>query len=171
LVAILEDFTLGISPAKNYLHNICLCNRDTGEVFYDKLGYTYIELRNFEKKETELETDLERWLFLLKHMYTFDKIPAYFRKPIFEKLFNIAEYTNFTKEEKEMYDSSLKYKWDNKNVLDYAVMEAVKEAESKAREKILEEKKDIAREFKKMGIALADIAKGTGLSIEEIEKL
>jgi len=26
-------------------------------------------------------------------------------------------------------------------------------------------------EFKKMGIAIADIAKGTGLSIEEIEKL
>ncbi len=29
----------------------------------------------------------------------------------------------------------------------------------------------IAMEFKKMGIAIADIAKGTGLSIEEIEKL
>lgn len=29
----------------------------------------------------------------------------------------------------------------------------------------------IALEFKKMGIAIADIAKGTGLSIEEIEKL
>ena len=29
----------------------------------------------------------------------------------------------------------------------------------------------IAMEFKKMGIAIADIAKGTGLSIEQIEKL
>lgn len=29
----------------------------------------------------------------------------------------------------------------------------------------------IALEFKKMGIAIADIAKGTGLSVEEIEKL
>ena len=29
----------------------------------------------------------------------------------------------------------------------------------------------IALEFKKMGIAIADIAKGTGLSIEEVEKL
>ena len=175
LVAILEDFTLGISPAKNYLHNICLCNRDTGEVFYDKLGYTYIELRNFEKKENKLETDLERWLFLLKHMYTFDKIPAYFRKPIFEKLFNIAEYTNFTKEEKEMYDNSLKYKWDNKNVLDYAVMEAIKQTESKIREeeqkKAFEDKKDIASKLKKMEISLIDIANSTGLSIEEIEKL
>lgn len=29
----------------------------------------------------------------------------------------------------------------------------------------------IAMEFKKMGLPIADIAKGTGLSIEEIEKL
>ncbi|MCY4778804.1 hypothetical protein ORI89_04010 [Sphingobacterium sp. UT-1RO-CII-1] len=29
----------------------------------------------------------------------------------------------------------------------------------------------IALEFKKMGLPIADIAKGTGLSIEEIEKL
>ena len=36
-----------------------------------------------------------------------------------------------------------------------------------------EEKKalDIAREFKKMGLAIEDIAKGTGLSVEEIENL
>jgi hypothetical protein len=59
-----------------------------------------------------------------------------------------------------MYNSSLKYKWDNKNVLDYAVKEAK-----------LEEAKEIARELKKMGMCLEDIAKGTKFSIEEIEKL
>jgi hypothetical protein len=30
---------------------------------------------------------------------------------------------------------------------------------------------NIAREFKKMGLSIEDIAKGTGLSIEEIENL
>jgi predicted transposase/invertase (TIGR01784 family) len=34
-----------------------------------------------------------------------------------------------------------------------------------------EEAITIARELKKIGIRLEDIAKGTGLSIEEIEKL
>ncbi|MBB1645584.1 hypothetical protein [Sphingobacterium sp. UME9] len=34
-----------------------------------------------------------------------------------------------------------------------------------------EEATAIALEFKKMGLPIADIAKGTGLSIEEIEKL
>jgi PD-(D/E)XK nuclease family transposase len=93
-----------------------------------------------------------------------DKIPVYLRKPIFEKLFNIAAYINLTKEEKTMYDSSLKYKWDNKNVLDYAVSTAKAEGEHK---KAL----DIARVLKKEGLTSEFIAKTTKLSIEEIEKL
>ena len=59
-----------------------------------------------------------------------------------------------------MYDSSLKYKWDNKNVLDYAVKEA------KYKKAI-----DIALEMKKDGLPLLQISKFTKLSIEEIEKL
>jgi predicted transposase/invertase (TIGR01784 family) len=163
-VALLEDFTLAASPAHEYLHDICLCNRHTGGIFYDKLGYTYIELINFVKAEAELETDLDKWLYVLKHLSQMNKIPAYLRKPIFEKLFSIAEYTNLTKEEKEMYDSSLKYKWDNKNVLDYAVNEGIEKGK-------LEQAKAIARELKKEGLAIEFIAKTTKLSIEEIEKL
>ena len=59
-----------------------------------------------------------------------------------------------------MYDSRLKQKWDNKNVLDYAVNEGK-----------LEQTKAIARELKKEGLAFDFIAKTTKLSIEEIEKL
>jgi len=164
LIALLEDFTLQISSGPEYLHDICLCNRDTGEIFYDKLGYIYLELNKFVKSEAELETDLDKWLFILKNINRMDKLPVYLRKPIFEKLFNIAEYTNLTKEERNMYDSSLKYKWDNKNVLDTAVKEAVSDAEHKNTLKI-------ALEFKKLGVPATDIAKATGLSIEEIAKL
>ena len=168
LVALLEDFTLPASPGDEYLHDICLCNRETGEIFYDKLGYTYIELRKFVKEGAELETDLDKWLYVLKNMSRMDKIPVYLRKPIFEKLFNIAEYTNLTKEEKNMYDSSLKYKWDNKNVIDTAVLEAETRGIEKGEHK---KALTVALEFKKMGLKNEDIAKGTGLSIEEIEKL
>jgi len=63
-----------------------------------------------------------------------------------------------------MYDSNLKYKWDNKNVLDYAVQEAKKEAK-------LEEAIEIAREMKKGGLPIDQIVKFTKLSIEQIDKL
>jgi predicted transposase/invertase (TIGR01784 family) len=134
LIALLEDFALQDSPAGEYLHDICLCNRLTGKIFYEDLGYIYVELTKFVKTEDQLETGLDKWLFVLQNMSSMDKIPVYLRKTIFEKLFNIAEYSNLTKEEKTMYDSSLKQKWDNKNVLDYAVKEAVKEAVKDARE-------------------------------------
>ena len=167
LIALLEDFKLEDSPANKYLHDICLCDRETGEIFYDKLGYIYIELSKFVKTGTELETDLDRWLYFLKNMPGMDRLPVYLRKPIFEKLFSIAEYTNLTKEEKIMYDSNLKHRWDNKSVLDYAVQEAL-EVE---RKKAFEEKKAIVMEMKKDGLPLAQISKFTKLSIEEIEKL
>lgn len=175
LIALLEDFTLEVSPANEYLHDIYLCNRDTGKIFYDKLGYTYIELSNFVKTGAELETDLDKWLYVLKHLSQMDKIPVYLRKPIFEKLFSIAEYTNLTKEEKTMYDSSLKYKWDNKNVLDYALKEGMEKGIAQGIVQGIEQgeyKKAIAiaRELKKEGLAIEFIAKTTKLSIEEIEK-
>lgn len=34
------------------------------------------------------------------------------RKPIFEKLFDVAEYSKMKTEDKQMYDVSLKRKWD-----------------------------------------------------------
>jgi len=168
MIALLEDFTLKIGNITDYLHEVCLCNRDTGEIFYDKLNYTYIELFKFVKTETHLETELDKWLYVLKNMSTMNKIPVYLRKPIFEKLFNIAEYSNMTKEEKTMYDRSLKYKWDNKNVLDYALKEGRERGlEQGAHQKAVE----IACELKKEGLAIEFIAKTTKLSIEEIEKL
>ena len=172
LVALLEDFTLQINSGVEYLHDICLCNRDTGEIFYDKLGYIYLELNKFVKGEAELVTDLDKWLYVLKNISRMDKLPIYLRKPIFEKLFNIAEYTNLTKEERNMYDSSLKYKWDNKNVLDTALQEGFEKGiEQGIQQGEHKRTLELAREFKKMGIPSKDIAKGTGLSIDDIEKL
>jgi predicted transposase/invertase (TIGR01784 family) len=134
VIVLMDGFTLPDSTNSQYLHDICLCSRDNGEVFYEGLGFVYLELLNFAKTEAELETDLDRWLYVLKNMAKMDKIPLYLRKPIFEKLFNIAEYSNLSKEEKEMYDVELKRKWDNANILAYAKEQARKEglAEGKA---------------------------------------
>jgi len=141
-------------------------------IFYNGLGYIYIELIKFVKKEAELKTDLDRWLYVLKNMSRMKKMPLYLRKPIFEKLFNIAEYSNLTKEEKIMYDSSLKRKWDNENALDYAVREAKREGIKEGiKEGRYEEAVQIAGELKKEGMPVALIARFTKLSEEEIEKL
>lgn len=56
-------------------------------------------------------------------------------------------------------------------LLDKAEKQGIEKGRMKERAKLKAEKHAIALEFKKMGLPVADIAKGTGLSIEEIEKL
>ena len=168
LIALLEKTTLEDSPADEYLHNVRLSYVGSGQPFYDKLGFTYIELSKFTKPEVELETDLQKWLYILKNMSRMDKLPVYLRKPIFEKLFQIAEYTNLSKEERLMYDTSLKYKWDNENVREYEIEEAIKATEERVRR---EDTFVTAQKMKNLGFSAQQIAAVTGLSEEEIGRL
>jgi len=175
LIAILE-FNFKESPAGEYLHHVALVNTNTHEIFYNKLGYKFLELPKFVKTEEELETDLDRWFYLLKHMSHLDKVPAVLNKRVFQKVFKIAEVSKLTKEEKAMYDSSLKAKWDYENSIAYAEEKAEERGIEKGIERGIEKgeyKKAIAiaRELKKEGLAIEFIAKTTKLSIEEIERL
>lgn len=155
-------------------------NKETGEIFYDKLGFTYIELAKFGKSEQELETPLEEWLYALKHLSRLDKIPVYLRKPIFEKLFKIAEYTNLNKEEKMLYDTSLKRKWDKQALIEGAIEEGLEKSMKQGLEQGLEKgleqgakrkQVEIANALKLEGLSTDLISKTTGLPLQDIEKL
>ena len=74
-----------------------------------------MELPKFVKTEDQLETDLDRWFYLLKHMSSLDRVPAVLNKRVFQKVFKIAEVSKLSKEERAMYDSNLKAKWDYEN--------------------------------------------------------
>jgi predicted transposase/invertase (TIGR01784 family) len=164
MVALLEQFRLEGVPEEEYLHHIALCFTDTGKVFYNKLGYTYMELSKFDKQENELAADIDKWLYVLKNISQMDKLPVFLRKPIFEKLFRLAEYANLTKEERTMYDNIVKASWDNQNIIEGA--ELIGEMKGEKRKAL-----EIAREMKKEGLPLEQIARFTKLSVEEIEQL
>lgn len=172
VIVLMDGFPMpGGDHDDRYLHDISLCNRDTGEVFYDDLGFIYIELANFAKEESELETDLDGWLYVLKNMSKLNKIPIYLRKPIFEKLFDIAEYSKLTKEEKDMYDTSLKRKWDTVSALEYARREGEERGIEKERTKAHAEKLRSATKMKKSGFEDALIADFLELPIEVVREL
>ena len=124
-IAILETFSLDTAD-KRYLRtaNIRCC--ETNKIFYDGLKFIFIELCNFADI-TNQDSDLEKWLFVLKNMSQLDKIPLYLKKPVFQKLFQISEYSNLQKEERTMYDLSIRHKWDYDNTLKYAKKIAEKE--------------------------------------------
>ena len=126
----------------------------------------------FTKAEADLQTDLDRWFYLLKNMSRMEKMPLYFDKRIFQKVFQIAEVSNLTKEERMLYERSLKEKWDYENVLAYAVNEGKQEGIQEGRQKgIHEEKLVTARKLKAKGYSAEEISEITELPIAEIEKL
>jgi len=105
-----------------------------------------------------------------------EKIPLYFDKRVFQKVFQIAEVSNLTKEERMLYERSLKEKWDYENVLAYAVNEAGEKKYAEGIEKgiekgIHEEKLVTARKLKAKGYSAEEISEITELPTSEIERL
>lgn len=75
------EFSLDEGSDK-YFYDVALCDKETNEVFYDKLGYKFIVLPNFNKGEDELETIMDQWLYLLRHLSEMDEIPKCLDKRI-----------------------------------------------------------------------------------------
>ncbi|MES2456127.1 MAG: Rpn family recombination-promoting nuclease/putative transposase [Bacteroidota bacterium] len=163
-VAVLETSSDLSTGNDRYIHDACLCYRETGEIFYEGLGYTYLDLPNFVKTEEECVSELDRWLYWLKHLHETDELPEYLRATIFERLFNIAEYTKLSKEEQAMYNQDLKRKWDN----EAARVNSIEEGKAKGR---YEQALEIAAEMKRKNFPDETIAELTKLKIEEIKSL
>lgn len=83
------NFRLGDSPGK-LCTDIVLSDRNTHEVFSDKLRFIFIELPAFTNEE-ECITDFERWIYVLKNMETLNRLPFKARKAVFEKLEKIID--------------------------------------------------------------------------------
>ena len=52
-------------PQDSLRHEVKLVDVDDKHVFYDKLTFLYLEMPKFTKKEDELETMFDKWLFVL----------------------------------------------------------------------------------------------------------
>ena len=112
------------------------------EVFYNKLKFIYIELPKFKKTIDELNTHLEKWLYLLKHLAELsDRNPL--QEGIFRDLFAAAEIANFSQAEQNSYQNSLKYYRDMNNVVDTSRQEGIKEGELKAETRILDRDRSV----------------------------
>jgi len=151
------------------------------KVFYEKLTFITLQMPNFTKKETELKTNFEKWLFIIKNLHKLDEVPKKFQSKIFKKLFSVASYSALNKQEREQYEESLKYYNDLKNSLDTSKEEGREEIRQEllpkleeANQKIVDANqklKESVRAMKQFGIPIELIINTTGLTKEEIEKM
>ena len=161
---------------------------DDNRTFSDRLQLVFLEMPKFRKREDELESFSDKWLFVIKNLYQLDDKPKGLTEGIFKKIFKEASVANLQSPEKEEYEESLKIYRDWYNVIDTAKneglaegrAEGLAEGEAKGRAEGLAEGLaeganqqaiETARNAKTLGLPVETISQLTGLSAEEIKDL
>ena len=115
------------------VHIVQLKNQNC-EVFYDKLKFIYIQLPKFKKTIDQLETHLDKWLFILRNLANLtDPPPESLQETAFNELFEVAAIANFSRTEEASYHNSLKYYRDMNNVVDTARQEGIEKGREEGR--------------------------------------
>ena len=181
-------FPEGEYPSDSFIHEIKLKDVEDNHVFYDKLTFVYLEMPKFSKREDELETMFDKWMFALTNLTQLLERPKALQERIFTRLFEQAEVARFTPVERNEYVASKKEYWDNYSIVTTAMKKGLSEglaqglakglAQGRAEgieegraEGIREGIRATARNLKQMGLSADDIVKATGLMSDEIERL
>lgn len=144
--------------------------------FSDKLNFIFVEMPKFRKTETELETFMDKWLYVIKNLYRLQDKPAALTEGIFKKLFEVAEIAAFSKNERYDYEENLKNYLDWFNVMRTAKNEGRAEGREEGREEgraegelALLTKQVLAK--KEKGKTASEIAEMLEVDIEVVDEI
>ena len=178
LIALLNFKREDIS--KEFRTDVALMDMKRKTLFSDKVRMVYLQLPFFTKELDECETLFEKLIFVLKHMDVLQRMPWLAQDAVFQKLASIADVASLSKQERLAYDENLRKYRDTIAVMEGQYLEGMEKGEVKGRaegraeglaEGRAEERRDNARKMKADGMAIELIAKYTGLTTEEIDKL
>lgn len=189
------NFTLDDMSGNDVITRVTLKD-EKNNVFSKNLQFIFVEMPKFGKSEEQLDSFLDKWLFVIQNMSRLDDKPAALTEAIFLKLFKESEIAQFSKVERAEYEESLKVFWDFSNVLGSAERKGLKEGLKKGVKKGLEKgrkegrieglaeglakgreegEKETnirnAKNLKSLGVDVETISKATGLSLDEVKSL
>ncbi|MBR6182901.1 MAG: Rpn family recombination-promoting nuclease/putative transposase [Prevotella sp.] len=107
-------------------HEVKLMDVEDKHVFYDKLTFVYLEMPKFNKTEDQLETMMDKWLYVLRNLSKLMERPAALQERVFTRLFEQAEIARFSKNELFDYEESLKVYRDLFNVVNSAEQKGIR---------------------------------------------
>lgn len=174
------NFAEGLEDARRWHHEVKLMEVDTKEVFYDKLTYVYVEIPKFDKKEDELESMYDKWMFVLKNLSSLMSRPASLQERVFTRLFEQAEISKFNPQELKMYEDSVNAYRDIINAIKTAEKKKFAEGEAEGMAKGMAKGRaegraeglaDVAKAMLEKHMDIGMIAELTGMSADEIQKL
>ena len=157
------DFTFDDEEEKEVRHEVMLKNQK-GKIFYKKLTFIYLEMPNFTKTAEELESNYDKWLYVLKHLPNLAERPDVLQEQVFQKLFEAAEIAKFNPTERQLYEDSLKTYRDLKNVIDTARYDA--KIEGKIEGRMEQQIESIQKALKYGKLSIEEIAEYSSVTVE-----
>lgn len=152
--------------------DVALMDMGSGRLFSDKIRLIYLQLPLFTKDVDGCSNDFERWIYVLKNMETLNRLPFAAKSAVFKRLAEITDIASLSKQERMMYDESLRKFRDTIVVMEGARLSGVEQGRAEGRaEGKAEEQRRIARGLLEVGTPVSTIAKVTGLPEDEIAGL
>ncbi|MBQ9394282.1 MAG: PD-(D/E)XK nuclease family transposase [Proteobacteria bacterium] len=116
-----DDGNVSTTDLNQYYHTrVMLMDTRQKTIFSDKLTLLFLETRKFNKTEDELQTQLDKWMYLLKNISDMMEQPKTIFEPIFLQFMEQAEIARFSPLERRCYDASMMAYRDVQNCMDTA---------------------------------------------------
>ena len=145
---------------KDYISRHKIVDIETGENFIKDIEFNFIELPKFTKKETELTSIIDQWVYFIKNVEDLEVIPENVKDEGLRNAYQDAEKHNWTKEELEAYDYVLMREQDERGRMSFALKTGISQAQ-----------KDIAKSLLSSDFSIEEIAKHTKLTVEQVKRL
>ncbi len=154
------------------VHTHTLKNQHNRQV-YDKLTYIYLEMPNFIKEANQLETRLDKWLYFIKNLESFQAIPEIFKNEIlFVEAIEKAELAKMSEGDLNKYYSSLKSYRDKLSEIKTARNEGKQEGIQEGKQEGIQEGVlMVARNCLRSGMGIETTAQLTGLTVEVLKDI
>jgi predicted transposase/invertase (TIGR01784 family) len=149
-------------------------SESNGHIF-DHWQATIVDLKKFKSKPVnQLETDKEKWSFLLNDAPSLKKedVASLKKEPIFQRALDRLEMLSSDSQTRKAYEASINEQRDRIAVVESAERTARQEGHKEGRQE--GEKKrslEIAQSLLKIGLSIKQISASTGLTAEEIHTL
>ncbi len=133
--------------------------------YSNDIELAFVELPKFTKSLDELTSVTDRWIYFLRQADSLEMIPESWQgTPALEKAFQIAELSNLSREELDIFERKQRFLQDNRNSvlkgIEQGIEQGIKQGEQQKAEAIALALLDV--------LDVETISQKTGLSVDEI---
>ncbi len=159
-------------PGSNYFSKHLIIDEETGICTLNDLKFRFIELTKFKKKESELQTIVDKWTYFIKKAHQLKIVPSKTEDEGLLAAYEEAEKHNWTKKQYDAYIYAGMRAQDAKGELALAKRRA-EELGEKRGEKRGEKKAKIGVAIRclKGGMNVEITAQIAGLSVDEVKEI